>query len=423
MTAPHAHHPAAPSCCQTNAGPRARWLAVLGALLASTMVQASAIQSPGPGIELPMSRPPGIELPRGERATGPALGPARAPESPSTDVRLGPEAPAMPSRAAGTQAGPVRLTDPALLKELTRLRRVAEPASGFGSTTAAANAAWTLGLIELHGGAVQRSPAQAQTWFERATRLGRQPLAYAGLAWCHIEGCKGPPDPAAAQQAITRLRQQHRPRALYLEWLLNSRVQPLSVRSLDPQGVSSLDLPMRDLLERAANEGDAQARIELGMEAVTNGDMPAAMSYFRAAAPRSRAAAANVQLLQVQPSQRVQPAQGQAREAEQLLEQAQRAHRGVGAPANYVEALRFYQAAANKGSAAAKRMLALIMSRPLPDGSVNVAWMSQLAYLDPASSLPQLDTRALANTLYRDPTPLFDLLPDAWQRHLTTIQR
>ena len=173
-------------------------LAVLGALLASTMVQASAIQSPGPGIELPMSRPPGIELPRGERATGPALGPARAPESPSTDVRLGPEAPAMPSRAAGTQAGPVRLTDPALLKELTRLRRVAEPASGFGSTTAAANAAWTLGLIELHGGAVQRSPAQAQTWFERATRLGRQPLAYAGLAWCHIEGCKGPPDPAAA---------------------------------------------------------------------------------------------------------------------------------------------------------------------------------------------------------------------------------
>ena len=329
----------------------------------------------------------------------------------------------MPSRAAGTQAGPVRLTDPALLKELTRLRRVAEPASGFGSTTAAANAAWTLGLIELHGGAVQRSPAQAQTWFERATRLGRQPLAYAGLAWCHIEGCKGPPDPAAAQQAITRLRQQHRPRALYLEWLLNSRVQPLSVRSLDPQGVSSLDLPMRDMLERAANEGDAQARIELGMEAVTNGDMPAAMSYFRAAAPRSRAAAANVQLLQVQPSQRVQPAQGQAREAEQLLEQAQRAHRGVGAPANYVEALRFYQAAANKGSAAAKRMLALIMSRPLPDGSVNVAWMSQLAYLDPASSLPQLDTRALANTMYRDPTPLFDLLPDAWQRHLTTIQR
>lgn len=175
MTAPHAHHPAAPSCCRTNAGPRARWLAVLGALLASTMVQASAIQSPGPGIELPMSRPPGIELPRGERATGPALGPARAPESPSTDVRLGPEAPAMPSRAAGTQAGPVRLTDPALLKELTRLRRVAEPASGFGSTTAAANAAWTLGLIELHGGAVQRSPAQAQTWFERATRWAASP--------------------------------------------------------------------------------------------------------------------------------------------------------------------------------------------------------------------------------------------------------
>ena len=397
-------------------------LLVMGAALMAAQVHATATSAPGPRIDLTTARPPGIELQPGSPATGPSIDRGLAPTAPATDASLRPEPPVMSSRAAGTQAGPVRLTDPALLKELTRLRRVAEPASGFGSTTAAANAAWTLGLIELHGGAVQRSPAQAQLWFERATRFGRQPLAYAGLAWCHIEGCKGPPDPAAAQQAITRLRPQHRPRALYLEWLLNSRVQPLSVRSLDPQGVSSLDLPMRDLLERAANEGDAQARIELGMEAVTNGDMPAAMDYFRAAAPRSRAAAANVQLLQVQPSQRVQPAQGQAREVEQLMEQAQRAHRGIGAPANYVEALRLYQAAANKGSAAAKRMLALIASRPLPDGSVNVAWMSQLAYLDPASSLPQLDTRALANTMYRDPTPLFDLLPDTWQRHLTTIQ-
>ena len=81
------------------------------------------------------------------------------------------------------------------------------------------------------------------------------------------------------------------------------------------------------------------------------------------------------------------------------------------------------KAAAAKGNAAAKRMLALIMSRPMPDGSVNIAWMSQLAYLDTASSLPQLDTRAMASMMYRDPTPLFDLLPEAWQRQLTTVPR
>ena len=57
------------------------------------------------------------------------------------------------------------------------------------------------------------------------------------------------------------------------------------------------------------------------------------------------------------------------------------------------------------------------------DGSVNIAWMSQLAYLDTANSLPQLDTRAMASMMYRDPTPLFDLLPEAWQRQLTTVPR
>ena len=49
--------------------------------------------------------------------------------------------------------------------------------------------------------------------------------------------------------------------------------------------------------------------------------------------------------------------------------------------------------------------------------------MSQLAYLDTANSLPQLDTRAMASMMYRDPTPLFDLLPEAWQRQLTTVPR
>ena len=399
---------------------------ILGALVVSALMAGAAAPAHAaaraedfPAIEPVQVQRPGIELTRERQPSSPLGHVPQPPAAPRLDGGLGPTAPAV----LQPLTRPARLDNPALQRELAQLRRAAEPASGFGSTNAAANAAWTLGLIELHGGAAQRSPALAQTWFERATRLGRQPLAYAGLAWCHIEGCKGPPDPAAARQALAKLRPRYRARALYLEWLLDSRVQPLPVRAGDPQGMSSLQLPMREMLLRAANDGDAQARIELGLEAVTNGDLPAAKAFFEAAQSRSRAAAANLELIGPQATGPVRAAPAAPQEAQQLLEQAQRRHRGIGAPANYVEALRLYQAAAAKGSAAAKRMLGMITSRPLPDGSVNVAWMAQLAYVDTGSSLPQLDSRALATMMYRDPTPLFDLLPDNWQRELTTVRR
>ena len=404
--------------CQPHAA--AGSLIAVALLLYAPSAHAAASPPIPPAVERISAQPPStIELPLPAAPVGPSTRRGLEPSSPQIDSGLRPEAPSF--ARGGAQVG--RVENPALLKELAQLRRAAEPPSGFGSTVAAANAAWTLGLIELHGGIAQRSPAQAQTWFERAARLGRQPLAYAGLAWCHIEGCKGPPDPTAAKQDIANLRPRHRARALYLEWMLNNRLQPLSVRTNDPQGVTSMELPMRDLLVSAANEGDAQARIELGLEAVTNGDLPAAKSYFQSASARSRAAAANLQLLDTPASTQVRQAAAEPAEAERLLQQAQRQHRGIGVPVNYIEALRLYQAAAAKGNAAAKRMLALIMSRPMPDGSVNIAWMSQLAYLDTANSLPQLDTRAMASMMYRDPTPLFDLLPEAWQRQLTTVPR
>ena len=90
----------------------------------------------------------------------------------------------------------------------------------------------------------------------------------------------------------------------------------------------------------------------------------------------------------------------------------------MGAPPNYAEALRLYQAAATKGSAPARRMLGFITSRLQPDGTVNLAWMAQLAWLDSSSTLPRLDARSLSTLMHRDPTPLFDLLPDLWQRAL-----
>lgn len=399
-------------------GPLAGWC-ILVLLLASTASQAAT--------------PPDRQTQPGARArTVPAL-PAQAPTIPlqnpggAAASSRPPPAPPPPDAAPGgstvrTAHGGPRHIDARLQREIARLRRVAEPRSGFGSTRAAANAAWTLGLIELHAGLAPGSPAQAQTWFERAERFGRQPLAWAGLAWCATDGCKGPPDPPTARQAIDKLRSHRLGRALYLQWLLDTRLQPVAAGSrAGPERVHGLGLPLRDLLQSAAIAGDSQARIELGIEAVANGDFEAARGYFTAAAPGSHAASANLQLLDLQLDKGRQPRPGPADEAEQLFERARRAHRGAGVPVDYTEALRLYRAAARSGSAGARRMLGLIVSRPQPDGSMNPAWMAQLAWLESASTLLELDTRALAGMMYRDPTPLFDLLPEAWQRALARL--
>ena len=380
-------------------------LGLLGLLVAGASVQAAIVRAatlPPITLSAPAQhqdiRPataqaPAIQMPSPSAPPSPDANPQALPAAPQIDPRAAPSAPALPTARSGAP----RL-DPALQRELIALRRAAEPRSGFGSTQAAANAAWTLGLIELHAGLAPGSPAQAQVWFERAARYGRQPLAYAGLAWCAIDGCGGRPDPSAAAQAIAQLRPHHRGRALYLQWLLDTRTQPMNVRiNGGPEGVSSLLLPSRDVLESAAAAGDPQARIELGLEALANGNLKDARTQLEAAAPRSRAAAA------------------------ELSERARRLHRGVGAPPNYAEALRLYQAAATKGSAPARRMLGFITSRLQPDGTVNLAWMAQLAWLDSSSALPQLDVRSLSTLMYRDPTPLFDLLPDLWQRALSTL--
>lgn len=383
---------------------------------ASTLpgIQPPPITTQPAAIVAPDSRIPAIQTRSPTAPTGPSSFGKRKITGPSIAASKKPGGPAF----ALADTGLARLSDPALKKELARLQRVAKPKSGYGTTNAAADAAWTLGLIELHGGVAPRSPAQAQTWFEHASRFGRQPMAWAGVAWCHIDGCSGPPDPSAARQAIARLRPHYRARALFLEWLLSTRVQPLAVRLAGPEGVSSLRLPMRDVLERAAAGGDSQARVELGIEAVTNGDIEGARRYFKAAAGRSRAATANLRLLDEQVAK--QPAAAMS-EADDLLNRARRAHRGVAGPANYAEALRLYQAAAAQGSAGARRMLALITSRRLPDGTINLAWMSQLAWLDTSNTLPRLEGHSLSNLMYRDPTPLFDLLPQSWQRALTTV--
>ena len=323
--------------------------------------------------------------------------------------------------------------NPAQERALQKLRAtasasasVAAPRRSSGEATPR-EAAWLLGLLALHGRVVPEDTVEARRWFERAQLLGH-PLAAAGLAWCLMDGCAGPPNPIAARAWIARLRSADPGRALYLEWRVESALAPLDVAAATATATatvteapnlqpSTTKTQRRQLLLRAARSGNAQALNELGLESVTANRLTEALTQFRAAAAaHSPAAAANARLLASRlqvPTQTLQPHQS----ADQRFAQALRYHRGDGVPANYTEALRLYQVAAATGSKPAQQMLERIYSRPSADGAVDIGWMQQLANLDVTREGAVLSTlQAPSPQLFvRDPTPLYDLIPPQWR--------
>lgn len=349
---------------------------------------------------------------------------------------------APPLRVDGTLPSPLTAADsaaspalrvpgadnPALESDLARLRATALSTTvpGPRARRAQANASWVLGLLYLHGIGVAASPADAATWFYRARTLG-EPLASAGLAWCEIEGCKGPADPVAARRWIAQLRAVNLPRAQFLQWLVEARLSPLQIAAPGPRNEpAAAGLPSRQLLLSAAQGGDVHARIELGFESLAANRPAEALEYFRAAALRSPAAAANAALLSerlADTSINRRPLAAASSSSDDTLALAQRNHRGEGQPANFVEAIRLYQLAKNQGNVQAKKMLALIFSRPRPDGQIDIAWMQHLAYVNLANEALSLDSTTARQALRREPTPLFDLLPQPWLRYATGTRR
>ncbi|MET4575566.1 tetratricopeptide repeat protein [Ottowia thiooxydans] len=310
-------------------------------------------------------------------------------------------------------------------RELQRLQRTAESTRAYGTSAASAQAAWLLGLIYLHGAGVRRDTALAQVWFERAARLGREPWAYAGQAWCAIDGCQGPSDPNRARRVIAQLRGVHRARADFLEWVLLARETPLQVSQPGLAQTEILRMPQPALLQKAASEGDIHALIELGLNAVTNNRLPEALEFFRRAGNGSEAALANIRQIESRMDSRrlSQVTVSNASSADELLAAAHKFHRGIGVPVNYVEAVRLYRQAEAKGSLEAKKMLGLIFSRPSPNGGIDIGWMQQLAYADPTTTIPTLGIPGSIDLLYREPTPLYDLLPQFWRRQVTQMGR
>ncbi len=313
----------------------------------------------------------------------------------------------------------------AVNRELQRLLRTAETPRAIGSTTPSAQAAWTLGLIYLHGAGVRRDTALAQRWFEQAARFRREPWAYAGLAWCHLEGCAGPPDPMAATRSIEQLRAYHRARADFLQWVLTMRQTPLQIAKPGMNQDQVLELPNRPLLEKAAAAGDVHANIELGMDAVTNERFEQAEQYFRRAGPQSQAAQANLQQLAARGTSPIKLQQKSpiTESAAEALATARKYHRGQGVTSNFTEAIRFYRLADQRGSVEARRMLALIYSRPAPGGSIDPGWMQQLANVDVGTTVPMMGVLGTTHLLHREPSPLYDLIPVFWRDELTQVER
>ncbi len=399
--------------------------ALLGICLAAGAAQARVIpETPAPFDPAPVAVPP-MTAPR----PAPATPSADRPQAPPLRAEPVPE-PAPSVSGNHTAPGP-RLAAPdnaALQADVARLRAAATTptAPGTRGLRAQGNACWVLGLLYVHGIGVVIDLAEAAAWFERAQALG-EPLAAAGLAWCALEGCKTAPDPAAAQRWIAPLRSANSPRAQYMQWLIETRLAPLQLASpaarTGPAPSAPGLLANRELLLRAAEGGDIHARIELGFESVAANRNMEALDYFRAAAPRSAAAAANVALL----SDRTRAAEakppGPTGAAAETLVQARRNHRGEGQPANFVEAIRLYRLAQSQGSLEAKKMLELIFSRPGANGAIDIAWMQELAFVNLSKDVLALDSTTLRRALRREPTPLYDLVPAPWRRVAPTAPR
>ena len=181
--------------------------------------------------------------------------------------------------------------------------------------------------------------------------------------------------------------------------------------------IATSGLPNRALLPSAAQGGDIHALIELGLESLGAGRRDEALTWFRAAAPRSPAAAVNMALLGE--AIRKPPGTAQSQEARETLAQAQRNHRGDGQPANFVEAIRLYRLAQSQGSQQARKILELIFSRPGADGQIDIGWMQQLAYVDLSKEVPVLGSSTERRAFKREATPLIDLLPPVWKKYLS----
>ncbi len=246
--------------------------------------------------------------------------------------------------------------------------------------------------------------SEAFRWFARAAASG-EPRAYLALGHLYAEGLGTSRNTGLARDYLERALDAGLPRA-YL--LLASALQglPPSKRRDDPQQLLTLGLQ--------ANDGPSGNALGMLFEA-KGAFNEAERAYRDAERLGSKAATQNIVrlgLLRDKLSRNsLARLNDRARlgDADAQYELAVRFHRGEGIPVNYGDAIRYYERSAAAGNPAAKRMLLLITSRPSATGTLNVAWMQELA--SGITPLGAEDIRATGNTPpVQEPNVLVGLL-------------
>ena len=269
------------------------------------------------------------------------------------------------------------------------------------------------GLAYLHGLDRQQDLTLAGKMMMKAWMQGDKYSA-AGVALCHASGCYGVPDARSVQLWIERARRAAPAKAKLLEWHWAN----LAATS-NPQASSRAKA--QRLLQEAAALGDPVALNERALQAISQGQTRQAAALLERARLRgSPAAAYNLgKLNQIQT-----PLEGKVSSAANLgnaanvgiaagqgdYDLAVTYHRGKGVPVNITQAVAFYQKAAQQGHMAAQRMLALIFSRPTPQGTIDEVWFRQLAPPEGVASVPSARAQTTA-WFQSDSSVLIDWLP------------
>jgi TPR repeat protein len=194
-----------------------------------------------------------------------------------------------------------------------------------------------LGLLYLHGLRVPQDARNAQALFERSLAQGERRAA-AALAWCVMDGCVRSADSMGALGVIGRYRNAAPGRMDYLEWLALGRQMPSEAR----------ERQRAQLLDRALRARDLHAQNERGIQLFEEERFAEAAELFRLATQQgSQAANRNLELVRARLSdleaREALAKAGTPADAERLFGRAQAAHRGLGRPANYAEALALYR--------------------------------------------------------------------------------
>ena len=272
------------------------------------------------------------------------------------------------------------------------------------------------GLAYLHGLDRQPDLALAGKMMMKAWTQGDKYSA-AGVALCHASGCYGVPDARSVQLWIERARRAAPAKAKLLEWHWAN----LAAQS-NPQ--ASTRAKAQRLLQEAAALGDPVALNERALQAISEGKTQQAAALLERARLRGSAAAAyNLgKLNQIQ-----LPLEGNVSGAANVgslgsrgdvgnaagqadYDLAMTYHRGKGVPVNITQAVAFYQKAAQQGHLAAQRMLALVFSRPTPQGTIDEVWFRQLAPPEGVASAPSARAQTTA-WFQSDSSVLIDWLP------------